>query len=260
MKTITLTNQKGGVSKSTTAYALATGLVNRGHKVLIVDADPQSNLSFTAGVDLLNMDHSLYDVFHGETAAIDALHNIRDGLDILTAGLEAAAVDMEFAGRAGREFMLREVLDELKADYDYCVIDTPPTLGILTMNAITAADCLVIPLNMDIYSLQGMEQLHGFINNVRKYTNPTLKISGLLLTKYHDRQNVTQVLIDAVNKAAASMETTVYKTHIRESVAVKETQIAQTDLFSEAPQATATKDYNAFIDEFLAREGKNTGK
>lgn len=252
MKTVVLTNQKGGVAKTTTAYALAIGLFNKGFRVLIVDADPQSNLSYTAGVDEVQTS-TLYDVLKGNCNVTDALRGKEKGLDILTVGLAGTAADMELSGRTAREYMLKEALESIESDYDYCVIDTAPTLGLLTLNALTAADVAIIPMNIEVYSLQGVEQLQGFIENVHK-CNKDLKVSGLLLTKYNERLNLTQALKGNVEKAAEVFNTVVYETKIRESVAVKETQLLRGDIYAEAPKATATLDYMAFVDEFLKRE------
>ena len=254
MKTIVLTNQKGGVAKTTTSYALATGLNNKGYKVLIVDADPQSNLSYTAGMDEAEKS-TLYDVLKGNSKPAQALRNIKQGLDLLMIGLTGTAADMELSSRTAREYMILEVLKGLSDNYDFCVIDTAPTLGLLTLNALTAADEVIIPLNLEAYSLQGMQQLQGFIENVQKYTNPKLKISGLLITKYNERLNLSQVLKANVEEAAELMNTKVYDAKIRESVAVKETALLRGDIYSEAPKATATLDYKAFVDEFIKREG-----
>lgn len=254
MRIIAITNQKGGVAKTTTAYALATGLHNKGHRVVVVDADPQSNLSYTAGVDEAP-ESTLYEVLKGDATTRDALRNVKQGLDVLTVGLAGTAADMELASRTAREYMLSEALQGVSADYDYCVIDTAPTLGLLTLNALTTADYAIIPMNIEVYSLQGMEQLDGFIENVRKYTNNGLKVSGLLLTKYNERLNLTQVLKENIEAAAKVMKTVIYDTKIRESVAIKETQLMRGDIYTEAPKATATLDYMAFVDEFLKREG-----
>ena len=258
MKTIVLTNQKGGVAKTTTAYALAAGLHNKGFRVLIVDADPQGNLTYTAGNEENKRD-TLYEVLKGNCTVFEALRNTHPldegSMSILSVGLQATAADMEFAGAVAREYKLKQALAQVAKDYDYCVIDTAPTLGLLTMNALTAADRVIIPLNLEVYSLQGMEQLSGFIENIKQYTNKDLRISGLLITKYNDRLNITQALKDNVQKAAEVMETRVYDTKIRESVAVKETQLLRSDLYREAPQANATQDYINFVDEFLRREG-----
>ena len=248
MKTIVLTNQKGGVAKTTTAYALATGLHNKGFSVLIVDADPQSNLTYTAGIDE-SKDTTLYDVIKGNAKVSEALHSIKTGLDLLTIGIKGTACDMELASRTAREYMIKEAIQGLQ--YDYCVIDTAPTLGLLTLNALTAADYAIIPMNLEIYSLQGMEQLSGFIENVKKYTNHDLKVSGLLLTKYNDRLNLTQALKGNIEHAANMMQTRVYDARIRESIAVKESQLLRGDIYTEAPKATATLDYLAFVDEFI---------
>ena len=253
MKTIVLTNQKGGVAKTTTAYALATGLHNKGFSVLIVDADPQSNLSYTAGVDE-SQGSTLYNVLRDGIAVKDVLQTVKVNLDILTVGLAGTLADLELASRMNREKILTKALKEVSGNYDYCVIDTAPTLGLLTLNALTAADFAIIPMNLEVYSLQGMEQLAGFIQNVHENTNSKLKISGLLLTRYNDRLNLTQVLKGNVEKAAEVMETVVYDTKIRESVAVRETQLLRTDIYTEAPKATATLDYMAFVDEFLKME------
>ena len=255
MKTIAFSNQKGGVGKSTSAYALAVGLYNKGNNVLIVDADPQGNVSYTAGVDTLNGEKTLYDVFKGECEVKDVLQTVKPGLDVLTIGLSAAAADMELAARPAREYMLKDAIKAIADNYSYCVIDTAPTLGLLTLNALTAADRVIIPLNLEIYSLQGIEQLGGFIENVRKYNlNTDLKVSGLLLTKYRERLNITAALSEKVQQAAASLGTIAYDTKIRESVAVRETQLLRSDIYSEAPKATATIDYQAFVDEFLSKE------
>lgn len=251
MKTIVLTNQKGGVAKTTTSHALATGLHNKGYTVLIVDADPQGNLSYTLGIDE-SKDTTLYDVIKGDANVSDALHTIRTGLDLLTIGIKGTAADMELSGKVAREYMIKEAIQGLQ--YDYCVIDTAPTLGLLTVNALTAANYAIIPMNLEIYSLQGMEQLSGFIDNVRKYTNHDLKVSGLLLTKYNDRLNITQALKGNIEQAATMLDTRVYDTKIRESVAVKETQLLRGDIYTEAPKATATLDYLSFIDEYIANE------
>ena len=166
MKTVVFTNQKGGVGKTTSAYALATGLHNKGYTVLIVDADPQANATYTAGIDEYT---TLYDVFRGKYSPADAIRTVQNGLDIMSVGLQATAADMELAGRTAREYLLKNALQGLQ--YDFCIIDTAPTLGLLTLNALTAADVLIIPMIAEIYSLQGAEQLQDFISTVQKYTN-----------------------------------------------------------------------------------------
>ena len=259
MKTIVLTNQKGGVAKTTTAYALATGLHNKGFSVLIVDADPQSNLSYTAGVDE-SQGSTLYNVLRDGIAVKDVLQTVKVNLDILTVGLAGTLADLELASRMNREKILTKALKEISDNYDFCVIDTAPTLGLLTLNALTAADFAIIPMNLEVYSLQGMEQLAGFIQNIHENTNSKLKISGLLLTRYNERLNLTQALKGNVEKAAEVMDTVVYDTKIRESVAVRETQLLRGDIYTEAPKATATLDYMAFVDEFLSMEDVNNAK
>ena len=217
MQIIAVANQKGGVGKTTTSTVLASGLYSKWHRVLLCDLDPQTNASFMTGVDVLSV-ANLYDVFKGE-------------------------------------YMLKEALDSIKEQYDYIVIDTPPTLGILVTNALTAADKLIIPVGAgDIFSLQGLTQFYGIIQNVRKYCNHELQISGLLITRYNSRSNVNQALKGQVQQIAEQMETKVFKAAIRESVSVKESQLLKEDLFEQAPRSNAAKDYQAFIREFLEGE------
>ena len=253
MKTLTLSNQKGGVAKTTTAGALASGLAQRGYKVIVVDLDPQCNLSLGSGADILNMDQTLYDVFKGTADLPDLIQKTDLGYDLITGGLALAGADMDFT-QTGREYMLKEALDEIRADYDFCIIDTPPTLGILTVNALTASDGVVIPLTADLYSLQGLSQLDLLMDRVRKYSNRDLKTEGLLITIHDERTNVSKALSEKINQTAAKLGTRVFSHPIRRSVAVRESQTLMVDLFTEAPQANATKDYNSFIDEILKGE------
>ena len=253
MKTLTLSNQKGGVAKTTTAGALASGLAQRGYKVIVVDLDPQCNLSLGSGADILNMDQTLYDVFKGTADLPDLIQKTDLGYDLITGGLTLAGADMDFT-QTGREFMLREALDSVRADYDFCIIDTPPTLGILTVNALTASDGVVIPLTADLFSLQGLSQLDLLMDRVRKYSNRDLKTEGLLITIHDERTNISKALSEKINQTAEKLGTRVFSHPIRRSVAVRESQTLMVDLFTEAPQANATKDYNSFIDEILKGE------
>ena len=250
MKVITLSNQKGGVSKTTTAAALASGLSQRGFSVLAVDLDPQCNLSVNAGVDVLNVSGTLYNVFKGETDVEAAIYQSKIGFSVLPGGLALAGADMEFT-QTGREFMLSGALERVSESFDYCVIDTPPTLGILTTNALAASQAVIIPLTADAYALQGLTQLNGLIQNVRKYCNRGLTVAGLLLTRFNDRQNISKAIQKQIEAKAAEIGTQVFKTKIRESVAVREAALLMGDIFTEAPKANATLDYTAFIDEVM---------
>ena len=253
MKIITLSNQKGGVAKTTTTEALASGLVHRGYMVLAVDLDPQCNLSLSSGADILNMDQTLYDVFKRSADLYELIQKTDLGYDLITGGLTLAGADMDFT-QTGREFMLREALDSVRADFDFCIIDTPPTLGILTVNALTASDTVVIPLTADLYSIQGLSQLNLLIQRVRKYSNKDLMIEGLLITRHDERTNVSKALLDQIKQAAEKLGTKVFSHPIRNSVAVRESQVMRSDLFTEAPKANATVDYQTFINELLKGE------
>src|SRR5699024_1717721 len=158
------------------------------------------------------------------------------GFDLLPGGLTLAGADMDFT-QTGREYMLMEALEKVSEKYDYCIIDTPPTLGILTVNALTAADYVIVPMTADIYALQGLTQLNALIQNVRRYCNKGLKIAGILLTRYNDRQIISKTLKTNIGQAAERLSTEVFKTYIREGVAVRETQLLQSDLFTDAPKA-----------------------
>lgn len=254
MKVITLSNQKGGVAKTSTSNALAAGLYNRNYKVLAVDLDPQCNLSFSCGVDMLNTEKTLFDVFKGNAEVRETIIPLKLGFDLLPGGLTLAGADMDFT-QTGREYMLSEALETVSGEYDFCIIDTPPTLGILTVNALTAADYVIVPMTADIYALQGLTQLNALIQNVRRYCNKGLKIAGILLTRYNDRQIISKTLKTNIGQAAERLSTEVFKTYIREGVAVRETQLLQSDLFTDAPKANVTQDYNNFIDELLERMG-----
>jgi len=250
METITLTNQKGGVAKTTTTWHLGVGLQKRGYKVLLVDLDPQGNLTLTAGVRFPDIKHTLYEVFKGEVSANDALINLSEGLDLLVAGIDLAAADRTFT-QLGREKLLQKALKSLKGSYDYCVIDTPPSLGVLNENALTCSNKLIIPIQADVYSLQGISQLNGFIEDIKDNANANLEVAGCLMTRVDGRTNINDFMMEKFEAAADKIGTKLFKTQIRATVAVSEAALEQSNLFDSAKNSTAAQDYNSFIDEFL---------
>ena len=248
----TVLNQKGGVGKTTTAHALATGLNHRGFKALVIDADPQGNISYTMQADPAQT--GLYEALKGIIPAADAIQHTAQG-DLISSSIDLAGADMEFT-QTGREYLLRETLDAISADYTHVIIDSPPSLGILTVNALTASTDIVIPVGAEIYALQGLQQLLNTIGKVQKYSNPALTIAGLLITRKGNKAVATRQLIEAIQKQASALQIHLYGAIIREAVAIREAQIMQGSIFDTHPQAKVTDDYNAFIGEYIKQGGK----
>lgn len=249
-KIIAIINQKGGVGKSTTAEALIAGLSLKGFSVLSIDLDAQGNMTYTAGAKTDGA--TALGVLTGEVKVEDAIQKTKSG-DIIAANKALAGADA-FIADTGKEYKLKEALESIEGKYQYIIIDTPPALGILTVNALTACHSVIIPAQADIYSLQGIEQLADTMKPVKKYCNPNLKIAGILLTRYSSRSILSREVAEIAEQLAGKLGTKLFKATIREAVAVKEAQISQQSLFDYAPKAKVTEDYRAFIEELLEQE------
>ncbi len=255
MNTIAVVNRRGGVGKTATAHAMGAGLQARGFKVLFVDLDSQGNLTFDTGATGAGL--SALELLTGQAAAADVVEMTAQGTAVIPAGPNLAAADVIITG-TGKEYRLREALEPLAPAFDYAIIDTPPALGTLTTNALTAATGAIIPAQAEIHSIQGISLLNDTAQAVRKYCNPRLTIYGVLLTRYAGRAVLSRDMRENLAQAAAALHTRLFNTPIRECIAVKEAQASQLDIFTYAPRSNAAKDYAAFIDEFLEVEGKGT--
>ena len=246
MRIIAIANQKGGTAKTTTATALTTGAAYKGKRTLAVDLDAQGNLSYIMGADA-NAAGS-YELMKNQTTAKETIQHTQAG-DIIPASLNLAAADNEFSGKPGRDFFLQAALQPIKNEYDLIVIDTPPTLSTLLVNALTAATEVIIPLNADILSLQGLYQLIETINQVQAYCNKDLKITGVLLTRHSDRTVLARDIKETIAAKCAEFNIPLLKTVIRDGVAIKEAQTTQESLFNYAPNSKPAQDYIALLKE-----------
>ena len=248
MVNICIINKKGGVAKTTTAINLGAGLQRKGYSVLYVDLDSQCNLSVCAGADIEGK--TVLGVLTEQTDINEAIQTLELFGDVLPAGLNLSGADGVITD-TGKEYRLSEALATLKKNYDFCIIDTPPALGVLTINAITAADWLVIPAQADIFSRDGLLQLDRTIRLNKKYCNPKLKIAGILLTRYSDRNVLSKNLKETFEEIAKKMGTKVFDSSIREGIALKEAQVVHQAIFDYAPKTKVAEDYMNFINEFL---------
>lgn len=253
MKTIAVANRKGGVGKTTTAAALVGGLTLKGYRVLAIDLDAQRNLTST--MQARSDSKTALGVLTGDVTAREAIRHTQSG-DIIPSSKALSGADATLT-ETGKEYRLKEALEPIEGEYDYCIIDCPPALGILTVNALTAADSVIIPAQADIYSLEGIEDLQETIQPVKRYCNPELTIEGILLTRYSPRSVLSRDVTTLAEQLASKLGTTLFKATIREAVAVKEAQISQQNLFVYAPKSKVSEDYRAFIEELLEREGKS---
>ena len=246
MEAIAIVNRKGGVGKTATAQALGAGLRKKGQRVLYIDLDSQNNLSYALDADVTKA--GSMDVITGATAAADAIQKTEEG-DVIAGSESLAAADQIITG-TGKEYRLKEAIESIKQSYDYIIIDTPAALGTLTVNALTAAHGVIIPVQADIYSLQGIAQINNVITAVKKYCNAQLSIRGILLTRYNARAILSRDMQDNLREAAKQLKTKVYSAPIRECISIKEAQARKINIFDYAPKSNAAKDYLAFTEEF----------
>jgi chromosome partitioning protein len=251
---IAIVNRRGGVGKTVTAHAIGAGLIHKGYKVLFIDLDSQGNLTYDLGIDKPTI--STYNLLTDKNInVLDAVIKTEQGA-LLAASPALSNADNVITG-TGKEYRLKEAIEPLKAYYDYFIIDTPPALNSLTVNALTAADSLIIPAQAEIHSLQGIGLLNEAIEAVKKYTNPNLSIKGIVITRYNKRTILSRDMRANLEAIAKELNTKVFKIPIRENVTVKEAQAMRTDIFTYAPKSNAAKDYKALVDEIKKGKGNN---
>jgi len=252
VKIIAITNQKGGVGKSTTALSIGSRLRLEGYKVLFVDLDAQGNLTHSIGGDNSGKGVNSLHILTEEATVSEAITHTEAG-DIIANSPILASADNKITA-TGKEYRLKEALSSLGRKYDYVIIDTPPALGILTINALAAANGCIIPAQADIYSLQGIRQLYSTIDAVRKYCNPALKVMGILLTRYNSRTIISREVADMIEEAAGELGAKLYKAKISECTAIKESQAKRMNIFDYAPNCKAAQDYEELIKEILTKK------
>jgi chromosome partitioning protein len=246
---IAVINQKGGVGKSTTVLSLGKALAVKGFKILFIDLDAQHNLSYTMTVNDISSDITSLELLIGKVKIINAIQHTKQG-DIIASSPSLALADSVII-ETGKEYRLKKALTEIHSNYDYILIDTPPALGILTVNALTACTGVIIPAQADIYSLQGISQLYNTISAVKEYCNPALQVMGILLTRYNARTTISRDVAEMIDTTAKQFQTKLYKTKIRECTAIKESQIKQSDIFNYAKNSNAAIDYTSLANEII---------
>ena len=251
-KIIAVTNQKGGVGKTTVCAGICGCLSNMGKSVLAIDLDPQGNLSFSLGADGTEDAYTIYNVFKGEVELYDVIRHT-ESCDIACSNILLSGAELELTS-IGREHILRDQLDLIAADYDYVVIDTPPALSILTINAYTAANWLVIPMIAEILSLQGLSQLKETIFAVKKYFNNTLEVRGILLNKYNPRLILTKEVEELANIVAEQLDTDVFETKILKSVTLAEAPAHGKTIIEYAPRSKSATEFKDLTHEILGLE------
>lgn len=258
-KAIAIFNQKGGVGKTTTNINLSACLAMRGKKVLVVDIDPQGNTTSGIGLVKRKLQYTLYDVLVNKEFDISKaiLHTKTKGLDILPASVDLAGAEIELVNLEGRERRLKKAIDKVKPMYDFVFVDCPPSLGLLTINSLTAVDSVLIPIQCEFYALEGVSQLMNTVEMVRKNMNPDIEIEGVILSMFDGRTNLSLQVVQEVKKYFGNK---VFNTIIPRNVRLAEAPSYGLPIIKYDPKSTGAKAYQQFAMELLKRERKNNGK
>lgn len=217
---IAVANQKGGVGKTTTTINLSACLAEQGQKVLVIDVDPQGNTTSGLGIDKNNTENTVYELMLGEASIDDCIYkSVMDDLDVIPSNVNLAGAEIDLIDIDDREYILKKIVSSLKEKYDFILLDCPPSLSMLTVNAMTAANTVLVPIQCEYYALEGLSQLIRTINLVKQKLNPELEIEGVVFTMYDARTNLS---LQVVENVKANLKQTVYKTIIPRNIRLAE--------------------------------------
>lgn len=251
---ISVINQKGGVGKSTITFNLDAGIrrKNKGKKNLLIDLDSQCSITMTSKANM-----TLPTIFEVLKKEIEIEKTVQDtnGTNIIPGSQSLVELD-KVLSETGKEYRLQESIEKIKNEYDYILIDTPPTLSVASINALTASDYVLIPAMADAYSLAGIGQLYQTFLAVKKYCNNNLKIAGIVLNRFNPQTSLSKQMATMVDDIANQIETTVFKTKLRDYTAIKEAQASRTNIFDYCKTHNAIDDYTDFVNEFLKKINK----
>ncbi len=250
-RTIVIANQKGGVGKTTTAINLSASLAKLEKKVLVVDMDPQGNTTSGFGVDKENTEYSVYDLLLGECGIKDAvLPDVFERLSLLPSHIDLAAAEIELIGKEEKEFILKKALDQVKEEYDFIMIDCPPSLNLLTINSMCAGDTVLVPIQCEYYALEGLTQLMHTIQLVKDRLNPDLEIEGVVFTMYDARTNLSLQVVENVKN---NLNQNIYKSIIPRNVRLAEAPSYGMPITEYDPKSTGAESYLLLAEEVVHR-------
>lgn len=255
MRIVALVNQKGGCAKTTSAINIAAGL-SQNRKVLLTDLDPQGNLTEGFGIDPDSLGNSIYDVIVGGARIADVRLNLKPGLDILPANIDLSGAEAELLQLPGKDYRLKKALSDDDLSYDYIIIDCPPSLGQLTLNALSAATEIYIPVQCEFFALKGLAKLMNTVEMVKKWSNSGVDITGVICTRYDNRKNLSREVVAQLRKHFGAL---VFNTLIRDNISLAEAPSVGKEIYSYKTGSKGANDYMALCAEIIAREGRTNG-
>ena len=249
-KVISVANQKGGVGKTTTSINLSACVAYRGKKVLLIDLDPQGNATTGLGIDKKNTEKSIYDVIINDMDIKEVIvSTVQENLDICPSSISLAGAEVELVSLFSRESKLKVAIENIKSNYDFIFIDCPPALGLLTINALTGSDTVLVPIQCEFFALEGLSQLMDTVQSVQKYLNKDLKVEGVVMTMFDVRTNLSIEVVDAVRN---HFEDKVYGTIIPRNVKLSECPSYGLPIIKYDPRSKGAEAYLNLADEFIS--------